>query len=644
MSSKIQQVFDGTYKKTYIICEEGVAHDGSLKKALALLRHISNAGAGDIQSVKFQKRHLPSLYTKELLETKGASQEWSFSFLLDQLGALEMSENDFRVINERTKELGLELIITPFDVESLNFIITLDNLKAIKFSSADLVNWPLLKEATKYNLPIILSTGQWTEDIIAKTAKYLQEELKFTNYAMLHCSSAYPSCAEDLNISFLRSLEKYAPITGLSSHAVEEGGSYDAVLAIAAGAKIIEKHICLPDHRTNPSNPDNKASLEPKEWVNLVKQIRLAEKAWGSNKKIVTQTEKLAKEVFAKSATAKYDLPVGHVLKPEDVYFVSPGKGLFPNEVMDYYGKSLKYAVKKDMYISEHDFKEQIHPRDWNVSDFRNDWGLKVNVRDADFFSEARPKFVEFHLSSADLDFSYKTFHPDIQCFVHAPEFHNKQLIDLCSTDKDVLEMSVHILQRTIEKTNELNKYFKKAVPKLIVHVGGASQIELNDPYEDMLGRALENIRKLKWNTGDLEFLPENLPRYASFFGSAKWNQYGFTRADDMISFCQETKLKMCWDSSHCILQCNATGENFEEYIKKVKPYISHLHLAQGSGHRNEGTPLNDPNGDINLQRMFELLDIEGVSHTVEIWTGHNHHGKLFRESLHYLQQWKHLI
>lgn len=620
--------FEGTclakdqFHKTYIVCEEGIAHNGDIGTALSLMINASFAGA---DAIKFQKRHLPSLYTKAVLDDP-ESQSWNFSYLIPQLKEVELSEDDFRAINEKSKELGLELIITPFDIESLHFIVTLDNLKAIKIASADMVNLPLIMEAAKYNLPIIISVGMWPEETIKQVSDYLKDN--HIQFAFLHASSAYPSVAEDLNMRFIETLKKYSNLVGYSGHEVEEGGSYAAVQAVTLGAQIIEKHITK--NRLDPSNADNKASLHPNEWMNLVPQIRLAEKSLGQPTKIVTQTEKLAKEVFAKSATAKYDLPAGHVLKPEDVILLSPGKGIMPHELLNYYGKPLLYPVKKEMFISQYDFEKQIEPREWNIPHFRNDWGLKVNLRDAQKFMEAKPRFVEFHMGSGDLDHPYTEEylshhfglepHSTVRCFVHAPEFHNKQLIDLCSHDADVLDMSLHILQKSIDKTIELNRLFKTAPPKLIIHIGGASQTDLEEPYEWMLERAIENTKKLKWNNGDLIFLPENLPRFASFFGSSRWNQYGFTRADDMVRYCKELGVQMCWDSSHCILQCNATGEDFTDYIQKVKPYISHIHLGQGAGVRQEGLNLIDPSGEIVLKSMFETLDISGITHTPEIW------------------------
>ena len=156
--------------KTYIIAEIGVNHNGCLDEAIDLVYKSMSCG---VNAVKFQKRHLPSLYSEQTLLDSNNS-EWNFEYLIPQLEKLELSLDDYHAINKLCKSLDLDSIITPMDEHSVEDISNL-NLSAVKIASADLVNIPLIKKCRNLNLPFLISTGLWEDSTIRKCASIFRK-------------------------------------------------------------------------------------------------------------------------------------------------------------------------------------------------------------------------------------------------------------------------------------------------------------------------------------------------------------------------------------------------------------------------------------------------------------------------------------
>ena len=131
----------------------------------------------------------------------------------------------------------------------------------------------------------------------------------------------------------------------------------------------------------NQTGSDHVASLLPSEFKTMVDDIRNLENSLGDEKK-VNQAETLNKEVFAKSAVSITNLDINHKLSIDDVKFKSPGKGIFPHEIDDFYGKKLKRNVNKGDYISINDFKKLLELKNWRKFNFSKRWGVKCRFHD----------------------------------------------------------------------------------------------------------------------------------------------------------------------------------------------------------------------------------------------------------------------
>jgi sialic acid synthase SpsE/endonuclease IV len=623
------------YRYVYVIAEIGINHNGSLKEALRLIDAAYDAG---VDAVKFQKRDLSSIYTQKILEDPN-SAEWNIDYLIPILKEVELSENDYITIKEKCNNLGLNLIITPFDKKSASFCADL-GVDAFKVASADMINFDLLNFLGSFDLPIIVSTGMWGEKDIQKTVTYFHDKFAEKDVCMLLANSTYPTPYESINLNFLKKLKKMHDIVGYSGH---ERGSFIPAAAAALGAVIIEKHITFD---RNQEGPDHKASMLPPEFKEMVENLRNLEMALG-DEKMVNQAEILARESFAKSAYALKDLSAGHVLKEEDFLFKSPGKGIFPHEIKDFIGKSIHVPIKKDAVISRLDFEQLIQIPNWKLPKFQGKWGVKCRFHDFEEYKSVNPKVIEFHCSETDINMDFKGMAKDTQLAVHAPEIFGRRLVDICSEDPETVEGSLYLLQKSIDKTISIAKNFSHAKPKFVVHLGGMSldHVVNENCNQLMLERAIDNFKKLKFNPSDIDVLPENLPPRPWYLGG-QWFQYGFMYSEDMIRFCNHFGLKMTYDVCHAALHCHHDRISLDDYTREVMPHVSHLHLSDASGIDGEGVQIGE--GQINFDSLFNTInsfkDKSDFSWVTEIWSGHVNHGAGCRKSMHNLSKYRGIL
>jgi len=264
--------------KTYIIAEIGINHNGDLNIAKKLIDIASLAGC---DSVKFQKRN-PDVCVPEHQKSVMRETPWGNMTYLEYKYKVEFQKFEYDDIDRYCKERGIQWSASPWDLDSLAFLMQYD-LPYIKIPSAHLTNIPLLEAAIASGSRVIASTGMST----LKEVDAAVEVLKRGDFALLHCNSSYPAPLEDLNLKCIQTLkERYDCEVGYSGHEFRLGTS---VAAIYLGATIVERHITLD--RTMWGT-DHLSSIEPQGLIKLVKGIRELEISLGDGIKRVTEDEK----------------------------------------------------------------------------------------------------------------------------------------------------------------------------------------------------------------------------------------------------------------------------------------------------------------------------------------------------------------
>ena len=267
-------------KKTYIIAEIGINHNGDLNIAKRLIDIASAAGC---DAVKFQKRN-PDVCVPEHQKSVMRDTPWGKMTYLDYKYKVEFGKKEYDEIDRYCKQQNIAWSASPWDLDSLEFLNQYD-IPFIKIPSAMITNTELLEASCKTDKKVIISTGMSSIQEVNNAQRILSLFAK--DYAILHCNSTYPAPIEELNLSCVKTLkDRYKCEVGYSGHEFRLGTS---VAAVYLGASIIERHVTLD--RTMWGS-DHMSSVEPQGLFKLVSGIRELEKAFGNGKIEVTESEK----------------------------------------------------------------------------------------------------------------------------------------------------------------------------------------------------------------------------------------------------------------------------------------------------------------------------------------------------------------
>lgn len=353
--------------KTLIIAEAGVNHNGDIEMAKRLVDVAVDAGA-DI--VKFQSFRADKLASKDAPKAEyqiaNADQGESES-QYDMLKRLELSDEGHEILIKYCAEKGIEFLSTPFDVDGVDMLTKQFGLKTIKLGSSELTNGPILLAAAQTGCPVIFSTGMGdlaeireALDVLAygythEGAPTSRSDFKGAfkgemaaaivkeKVTILHCTTAYPTPFEDVNLRAMKTIEDtFGVPVGYSDHTL---GISVPIAAVAMGAKVIEKHFTLD--KTLPG-PDHKASLEPEDLKAMVTAIREIESSLGCAEKITRPAESVNKSMARKSLVAAANLNAGDILDASNMTIKRPGEGTSPMLYWDALGKPANRDYKND--------------------------------------------------------------------------------------------------------------------------------------------------------------------------------------------------------------------------------------------------------------------------------------------------------
>jgi N-acetylneuraminate synthase len=261
----------GDGQPVYVIAEIGLNHNGSVDIAKQLIDVAVEAGA---QAVKFQKR-TPEISTPEHMKSTPRETPWGTMTYLEYRYRVEFEQEQYSEIDRYCKSVGVDWFASPWDEPSVDFLESM-NVVAYKIASASVTDLGMLSKIKDTGKPVILSTGMSTIEQIDKAV----ETLGKVNLSLMHATSTYPLPPEEANIRMITTLkERYGVPVGYSGH---ETGLQISIAAVALGAVSVERHITL-DRAMWGS--DHGASLEPKGFVSLVRDIRILEQAMGDGVK-----------------------------------------------------------------------------------------------------------------------------------------------------------------------------------------------------------------------------------------------------------------------------------------------------------------------------------------------------------------------
>ena len=332
-------------KRTLIIAEAGVNHNGDIAKAKALIDKGAEAG---VDFVKFQTFKAGNLVTKQA--KRAAYQDKNTQdndSQYEMLKKLELSQAVHQELIDYCAQKGVQFLSTGFDFESLEFLAGL-GITIAKIPSGEITNLPYLRKVATLFPEVILSTGMANITEIKDAVKVLTDNgVNKDKITVLHCNTEYPTPMEDVNLKAMLHIQRELGVPiGYSDHTL---GIEVPIAAVALGATVIEKHFTLD--KSLPG-PDHKASLEPDELKAMVSAIRNIEKAiGGSGYKEVSLSEEKNKPIARRSIVAAKNIVQGETFTAENLIVKRPGTGISPmlwNEVI---GKTAKRDFQEDDLI-----------------------------------------------------------------------------------------------------------------------------------------------------------------------------------------------------------------------------------------------------------------------------------------------------
>ena len=326
-----------------VIAEAGVNHNGNIEIAKKMIDVAKEAGADYVKFQTFIPEKLVSKYAEKAEYQKKNTD--SGESQLQMLKKLALTYMDFTDLKKYCEQVGMGFISTPFDLDSINFLNTLD-MDFWKIPSGEITNLPYLEAIAKTGRKIIMSTGMSDMKEINEAVAVL-EKFGSRDIVLLHCNTQYPTPYEDVNLNAMITITNATgKMVGYSDHTQ---GIEIPIAAVAMGAHVIEKHFTLDKCM---DGPDHKASLNPIELKEMVSAIRHIEKALGNGEKTITFSESVNRDVVRKSIVAKRDIKQGETLSWDNMTVKRPGNGISPMKWYDLLGTKVNKMYKEDEQIT----------------------------------------------------------------------------------------------------------------------------------------------------------------------------------------------------------------------------------------------------------------------------------------------------
>jgi len=340
----------GPGEPVFVVAEMSANHNHDYQQAMAILRAAKDAGA---DAVKLQT------YTPDTMTINhggegfvvGKGTLWEGRNLYDLYTEAFTPWQWQKDLRDEAKRLGLGFFSTAFDESAIDFLEELE-VPVHKVASFEIVDLPLIRRMAATGKPLIMSTGMSTEAEVREAVETARAAGSH-DILLLKCTSAYPAPPSEMNLATMAALgNTFGTAVGLSDHTM---GHAVAVAAVALGACMVEKHFTLS---RKVKGPDSEFSMEPAEFAEMVKAIRVAEAALGTVKYGAGEAEEKSK-VFRRSLYVVKDVKSGEALTAENVRAIRPGFGMHTRHLPEVLG----HRATKDLAKGT--------PLDWSMVERR---------------------------------------------------------------------------------------------------------------------------------------------------------------------------------------------------------------------------------------------------------------------------------
>lgn len=325
-----------------VIAEIGINHEGDPNKAIKMVDDAYSAGC---ECVKFQSHVITDeMIPNNVIPGNATESIW------DIMSRCALTENEEIKLKKYVESKGMIFLSTPF---SRAAAMRLEKMEvfAYKIGSGECNNYPLIEHIANYGKPVILSTGMNNIESIRPAVEIFRN--KNVPFALMHCTSIYPTPYSKVRLGALRDLEQAFPdaVLGLSDHSL---GNYTCFGAVALGASILEKHFTSDKSWPGPDTP---ISIEPPELKDLILGSNAIHEAIGGKKEILPDEKPTIDFAYA-CVVSTQDISEGAVLTPENIWVKRPGTGeIKALHYLKILGKKVSRNIKADQQLRWTDIK-----------------------------------------------------------------------------------------------------------------------------------------------------------------------------------------------------------------------------------------------------------------------------------------------
>ena len=322
--------FDLEKDGVYIIAELSANHNGNLQNALDTIRAAKEIGANAIKLQTYTADTLTLNSDREDFIIKGGTL-WDNKTLYELYKEAYTPWEWHQELFDYARSINIDIFSTPFDKNAVDFLEQF-NPSAYKVASFEITDYELIRYTASKGKPVIISTGIATIDEI-QDAVDICKRVGNHEIILLKCTSVYPAALEDANLLTIPNLaQTFGVVAGFSDHTL---GTTAPVVATTLGAKVIEKHFILDK---SICGADAEFSLDKKEFEEMIKAVRDAEKLIGKVDYSMTEKKKKSRQ-FARSLYISKDIKKGEIFSEDNIRSVRPGYGLHPKYLKDVLGK-----------------------------------------------------------------------------------------------------------------------------------------------------------------------------------------------------------------------------------------------------------------------------------------------------------------
>ncbi|MDD5290979.1 MAG: pseudaminic acid synthase [Patescibacteria group bacterium] len=333
----------GPGNPVFIVAEMSGNHLGSYKRALKIIDAAAEAGADAIKLQTYTPDTITLNCRNKYFKIK-KGKLWRGYDLYDLYQEAHMPWAWQPKLKKYAEKRGLVLFSFPLDATAVDFLEKI-KVELYKVGSFEVVDIPLLKRVGQTRKPVIISRGMSSLEELKLAIKTLKDN-GTPQLIILQCVNAYPSNPAEMNLKLIPNIiRRFKVICGLSDHNLT---NVTAIAAVALGASVVEKHLILS---RSDGGPDAAFSLEPNEFKDLVKSIRLTEMALGRSEYAPAKQEKES-IIFRKSLFAVEDIKAGERLTGKNIRSIRPGYGLMPKYYDKVIGRKAKINIKRGTPLS----------------------------------------------------------------------------------------------------------------------------------------------------------------------------------------------------------------------------------------------------------------------------------------------------